>query len=250
MVKLKKLGIIFIMFFVIIMMSACNDKDDPLYINAMSFFFDNNGGNIIIKNKKQDVYFENPDETFYSGVSFSIIEKKNGEDKENIYSYNYNEGTGIGSYFKKGSSVKLITTKKSYSYRIWRYSSLQYGVYFYEDDKQYTNYNVIDKELLPDYFARVSTSSDFEGKLKMEKGESIGLFCDAIAPIYDTRPIINGEVGYKSLNPDITINTISNSNPYSNDGLRSIITYINITYNGDDGELDLSEIAFEQVPIE
>ena len=249
MVKLKKLGIIFIMFFVIIIMSACNDKDDPLYINAMSFFFDNNGGTVEIKNKKQDVYLENPDETFYSGVSFSIIEKKKGEDKENIYSYNYNEGTGIGSYFKKGSSIKLITTKKNYSYEIYRYPSAMYGVFVWAIDKQHTTYTKVDKELLPDSFAGIYISSNLEDTIEIKKGESIDFFCDVKGPTYDTRPIINGEVGYRSLNPDITINSISNINPYSNN-IISPLTYINITYNGDDGELDLSDIVFEEVPIE
>ena len=250
MVKLKKLGIIFIMFFVIIMMSACNDKDDPLYINAMSFFFDNNVGAVVIKNKKQDVYLENPDETFYAGVSFDITEKKKGKDKENIYSYYYDKETVIDSCFKKGSSIKLITTKKTYEYKISIIYFFYYGgISIYEDSKDYTDFNLIEKSLLPEYFIRIHTHESIS-KISIEKGETVGLFCDMSSPSFDRRPLFNGEVGFKSLNQNVTINTISNINPYSNNKLLYRTTYINITYNGDDGELDLSDIAFEQVPIE
>ena len=247
MVKLKKLGIIFIMFFVIIIMSACNDKDDPLYINAMSFFFDNNGGTVEIKNKKQDVYFENPDETFYAGVSFRILKKKKGEDTARVYNYYYNEGNFISLCFKKDEFKKILTTKSNYEYTIYCIEPYG-GVYLNTDFKEYTDYDKIDKSLLPENFGAVHTYGDIE-KIEIEKGESIGVFCAFGAPYYDTKAIFNGEVGFKSLNPNITINTISNINPYSNNEILKGTTYINITYN-DDEELNLSDIAFEQVPIE
>jgi len=231
-------------FLIAFTLTSCNEKkDDPLYIDAMSFFCDEGDDNsiVMIDHKRQDVYFTVGEESLVMGVSYRIVRKNDSGDM--AYSdYLYEHPYGLDEYFEADGKIKIIETSSKYIYYIVRLQCYM-GVYFYPMEKSWDIYNAVDTKDFPDMFGIVTTEDCVE-EIKVSYGQTIGLICYDRLIKRNSQSYFSEEEDDVSLNPNIKINCITRINPNTGNQLIRDTFYLNFTYLGDSDTFNLDDIAF------
>ena len=226
-------------------LTSCNDKkDDPLYIDALSFLYDEGNGKIEIENTHQDVYLKVGDQSFYTDFKFYVDLYKNNEYKDVDYFFTqkiydkYYEGHSVkvdykilSGFLEAGTVIKLFTTSSKYKYEIIRYPDMYPFVYL--DGTDFGAKGII----------RSSESLD------LKDGEDffvIGEMGKYPWPEYryDVTGWFDGSKRIKVLNADITIDSITNINPETNTLFADDCVLIKITYQGEDGVFSFDGVTF------
>lgn len=242
---IKRMSILFGICLIIFTLTSCNDKkDDPLYIDALSFFCDkgDNNGHIEIDHESRDVYLEVNNGSFCLGASFEIVRtNKNG--KTTITSYWYGNDSEFDAFYEDGEKIRILEASSKYKYDIYSIPISYGGVYLNHEEKQSTNYSASNVEDFPNSFCRVDSESYFK-TIHLKKDQQISLLCLTGAPSFDLTPFYNGEVDIVSLNPSIQINAISKTNLFTGNLIYENLTLINLTYLGEENDFCLSDIVF------
>ena len=225
-------------------LTSCNEKkDDPLYIDAMSFFCDEGDDNsiVMIDHKKQDVYFTVGEESLVMGVSYRIVRMNDSGDMAYV-DYLYSHPYGLDEYFEADGKIKIIETSSKYTYYIVRLQCYM-GVGFYHMEKSWDGYTALDTKDFPDEFGIVVTRDCVE-EIKVSYGQTIGLICYDVHIKNNSQSYFSEEDEDVSLNPSIKINCITRINPNTGNQLIRDTFYLNFTYLGDSDTFNLDDIAF------
>ncbi len=241
---IKRISIVITILLIVFTLTSCNEKkDDPLYIDAMSFFCDEgeNNGYVEIDHKKQDVYFTVGEESLVMGVSYRVVRKNDSGDMS-YFDYLYEHGYGLDEYFEADGKIKILETSSKYTYYIVRLQCYM-GVYFYPIIKPADKYISIDTTDFPEIFGNVSIEDTVED-IRVSNGESIGVICYDIFIKNNSQSFFSEEDEDVSLNPNIKINCITRINPNTGNKLIRDTFYLNFTYLGDSDTFNLEDIVF------
>jgi hypothetical protein len=225
-------------------LTSCNDKkDDPLYIDAMSFFCDEGDDNsiVMIDHKKQDVYFTVGEESLVMGVSYRIVKINDSGDMA-YFDFLYDHTYGLDEYFEADGKIKIIETSSKYTYYIVRLQCY-IGVRFYRVRKPADDFISVDTKDFPEIFGNVITRDCVE-EIKVSYGQTIGLICYDRLIKNNSQSYFSEEEDDVSLNPNIKINCITRINPNTGNQLIRDTFYLNFTYLGDSDTFNLDDIAF------
>ena len=128
---IKRISILFGICLIVFTLTSCNEKkDDPLYIDALSFLYDEGNGKIVIENKHQDVYLTVGEQSFYTECLFYVDLYKGDKYTDvdyfvtdNLYDKNFFTHADVDilpNYFESGTTIKLFTASSKYKYEIIR----------------------------------------------------------------------------------------------------------------------------------
>jgi len=241
---IKRISIIITILLIVFTLTSCNEKkDDPLYIDAMSFFCDEGDDNSIVEidHKKQDVYFTVGEESLVMGVSYRIVKMNDSGDMA-YFDYLYSHPYGLDEYFEADGKIKIIETSSKYTYYIVRLQCYM-GSYFYRVRKPVDKYLSIDTTDFPEIFGMVRIEDEVED-IRVSYGENIGVICyDVFVKHDDGQSFFTEEDEDVSLNPNIKINCIRRTNPNTGNQLIRDTFYLNFTYLGDSDTFNLEDIV-------
>ena len=242
---IKRISIAITILLIVFTLTSCNEKkDDPLYIDAMSFFCDEgeNNGYVEIDHKKQDVYFTVGEESLVMGVSYRIVRMDDSGDMA-YFDYSYSHPYGLDEYFEADGKIKILETSSKYTYYIVRLQCYM-GVCFYRVRKPADDYIWVDTKDFPEIFGNVITRDCVE-EIKVSYGQTIGLICyDVFVKHDDGQSFFTEEEEDVSLNPNIKINCITRINPNTGNQFIRDTFYLNFTYLGDSDTFNLEDIVF------
>ena len=137
---IKRISILFGICLIIFTLTSCNEKkDDPLYIDALSFLYDEGNEKIVIENKHQDVYLTVGEQSFYTDCYVYIWKYKGDKYTDvdyfltnNLYDKNFFRHADVDiipNYFEAGTTIKLFTASSKYKYEIERSYDMHPFVY-------------------------------------------------------------------------------------------------------------------------
>jgi len=238
---------------IVFTLTSCNDKkDDPLYIDALSFLYDEGNGKIEIENTHQDVYLKVGDQSFYTDFKFYVDLYKNNEYKDVDYFFTqkiydkYYEGRSVkvdykvlSGFLEAGTVIKLFTTSSKYKYEIIRYPDMYPFVCFGSEKYRFGSDD--NGEMHYGSSLNLKNGEEFFAMGQIERYSHV----PGYGPFYyDITGCFDGSKRIKVLNADITIDSITNINPETNTLFADDCVLIKVTYQGEDGVFSFDEVTF------